>query len=145
MIQGISHVTFLVNDLDKSSSLFRFVFDAEEIYSSDGTNFSLSDEKFFLIGGIWVALMKGEPTARSYQHIAFQVSEDHIPMYRSRIEQLGLDILPGRPRHKKEGSSLYFYDYDNHLFELISGSLEERLAFYRQHTNGTHDKNTKSK
>ncbi|CDZ81823.1 Fosfomycin resistance protein FosX [Candidatus Rubidus massiliensis] len=120
MIQGISHITFLVNDLDKSSSLFRFVFDAEEIYSSNGTNFSLSDEKFFLLGGIWVALMKGEPTARSYQHIAFQVSEDDIPMYRSRIEQLGLDILPGRSRHREEGSSLYFYDYDNHLFELIS-------------------------
>lgn len=135
MIRGISHITFLVNDLDKSSSLLRFVFDAEEIYSSDGTNFSLSDEKFFLIGGIWLALMKGEPTARSYQHIAFQVSEDHIPMYRSRIEQMGLDILPGRQRHKEEGCSLYFYDYDNHLFELISGSLEERLTFYQKHTN----------
>lgn len=139
MIHGISHITLLVKDLNKASSLFRFVFDAEEIYSSDGKNFSLSDEKFFLIGGIWIALMKGEVTPRSYQHIAFQVSEDDIPIYRSRIEELGLDILPGRPRHRQEGSSLYFYDYDNHLFELISGSLEERLAFYRQHANGTHD------
>lgn len=145
MIQGISHITLLVKDLDKSSSLFRFVFDAEEIYSSDGKTFSLSDEKFFLVGGIWVALMKGEPIPRSYRHIAFQVSEEDIPKYRSRIEQLGLEILPGRPRHKEEGISLYFYDYDNHLFELISGSLKERLAFYRQHTNTTHDKNTKSK
>lgn len=144
MIHGISHITLLVKDLNKASSLFRFVFDAEEIYSSDGKNFSLSDEKFFLIGGIWVALMEGEATARSYQHIAFQVSEDDIPIYRSRIEELGLDILPGRSRHKQEGRSLYFYDYDNHLFELISGSLEERLAFYRQHANENYDKNTKS-
>ncbi len=132
MIKGISHITLLVNDLKKSSSMFQLVFDAKEIYSSDGTNFSLSDEKFFLIGGIWVALMKGLPTDKSYQHIAFQVEENDLPMYQNRIEKLGLEILPGRPRHKQEGSSLYFYDYDNHLFELISGSLEERLTFYQQ-------------
>ena len=113
------------------------MFDAEEIYSSDGTNFSISDEKFFLIGGIWIALMKGPPIDRSYQHIAFQVQEDAIQIYRKRIEELGLEILPGRPRHKQEGVSLYFYDYDNHLFELISGSLEERLAFYRKHKSST--------
>ena len=133
MIQGISHITFLVHDLEKSSHLFRFLFDTEEIYSSDGKNFSISDEKFFLIGGIWVALMKGLPIDRSYQHIAFQVQKGAIPIYRKRIEELGLEILPGRPRHEQEGESLYFYDYDNHLFELISGSLEERLAFYRNH------------
>ena len=61
MIQGISHITLLVKDLSKSSSLFRFVFEAEEIYSSNGLNFSLSDENFFLVGGVWIALMKGEP------------------------------------------------------------------------------------
>jgi fosfomycin resistance protein FosX len=26
----------------------------------------------------------------------------------------------------------YFYDYDNHLFELHTGTLEERLARYAE-------------
>lgn len=140
MISGISHITFLVNDLEKSSSLFRFVFDAQEIYSSDGKNFSLSDEKFFLVAGTWIALMKGPPRDRSYQHVAFQVELEDIPIYRKRIEELGLEILPGRSRFKQEGESLYFYDYDNHLFELISGSLEERLDFYKKHEIGADGK-----
>jgi hypothetical protein len=31
-----------------------------------------------------------------------------------------------------EGMSLYFYDYDNNLFELHTGTLEQRLARYAQ-------------
>lgn len=30
-----------------------------------------------------------------------------------------------------EGRSLYFYDYDNHLFELHTGTLTERLKRYK--------------
>lgn len=42
-----------------------------------------------------------------------------------------MDILPGRARVEGEGASLYFYDFDNHLFELHSGALAERLERYR--------------
>ena len=31
-----------------------------------------------------------------------------------------------------EGQSLYFYDCDNHLFELHSGTLDESLAAYKE-------------
>jgi hypothetical protein len=31
-----------------------------------------------------------------------------------------------------EGHSLYFYDYDNHMFELHTGTLEERLTRYAE-------------
>ena len=37
-----------------------------------------------------------------------------------------------RPRVQGEGLSLYFYDYDNHLFELHTGTLEERLQTYME-------------
>jgi len=33
-----------------------------------------------------------------------------------------------------EGRSIYFYDHDNHLFELHTGNLEERLARYAADT-----------
>lgn len=130
MIKGISHITLLVADLEKSALLFKELFNAQEIYSSDGNNFSVSSEKFFLIGGIWFALMQGKPLERSYRHIAFHIDENDLPRYLNKVSTLNLEILPGRPRHEREGQSLYFYDYDNHLFELHTGDLNSRLNFY---------------
>ncbi len=42
------------------------------------------------------------------------------------MKEVIIDVLGG------EGHSLYFYDHDNHLFELHTGTLEERLARYAQ-------------
>jgi hypothetical protein len=41
-----------------------------------------------------------------------------------------VEPLPGRGRIEGEGASLYFHDYDNHLFELHAGTLDGRLAAY---------------
>jgi catechol 2,3-dioxygenase-like lactoylglutathione lyase family enzyme len=77
--------------------------------------------------------MEGEPLPqRSYNHIAFQVKQSEIDGYTARIKAAGAEIAPGRPRIAGEGSSVYFYDYDNHLFELHSGSLSERLSRYTE-------------
>jgi catechol 2,3-dioxygenase-like lactoylglutathione lyase family enzyme len=76
--------------------------------------------------------MEGEPIARSYNHIAFRIEESELPELAAKIQDLGLEILPGRPRHEREGKSIYFYDYDNHLFELHTGDLQTRLAYYRE-------------
>jgi catechol 2,3-dioxygenase-like lactoylglutathione lyase family enzyme len=38
MIEGISHITFVVHDLEKATRFFREIFDAEEVYSSGDTN-----------------------------------------------------------------------------------------------------------
>lgn len=51
---------------------------------------------------------------------------------KKKIETLGIEILKGRPRKQAEGQSLYFYDYDNHLFELHTGDLETRLEYYNR-------------
>lgn len=126
----ISHITLICQDLEKSAHLFRLLFGAEEVYSSDGKNFSISQEKFLLIGDLWIALMQGNPITRSYNHIAFKVEESALPLYETKLRELGLEILPGRPRDPKEGQSLYFYDYDNHLFELHTGDLSTRLEYY---------------
>ncbi len=47
MIKGISHMTFIVKDLEKSTKFFKEIFNAKEIYSSGDDTFSLSKEKFF--------------------------------------------------------------------------------------------------
>lgn len=131
-IKGISHITFICKDLEKSAQLFQIIFDAEEIYFSGDKTFSIAKEKFLNVAGIWIALMEGEPVEKTYNHVAFQVSSDDLPGMAEKIASLELTVLPGRKREKAEGESLYFYDYDNHLFELHTGDLDERLAFYRR-------------
>jgi fosfomycin resistance protein FosX len=129
--QDISHITFVVRDPERMALLLCEGLGATELYDSDGKNFSLSREKFFLFGGVWIAVMEGEPPAeRSYQHVAFKVTPAALPTYRARLELFGVEIKPPRSRVEGEGESLYFYDFDNHLFELHTGTLEERLARY---------------
>lgn len=111
--------------------MLQSIFCAHEIYSSDKKNHSISKEKFFKIGDIWIAIMEGEPIEKTYNHIAFHVEQYPLPVLEEKIRALGLTILKGRERHDAEGQSLYFYDYDNHLFELHSGDLNTRLTFYQ--------------
>jgi len=120
-----------VKDLEKMSRFLREIFDAEEIYDSAAKNFSISREKFFLIGRTWIAVMEGESlSSRTYNHLAFRVPESELDKYKSRVKRLGVDIRSGRSRVEGEARSLYFYDYDNHLFELHTGTLQERLTRY---------------
>ena len=130
-MKGISHLTFIVRDLERMATFLCQGLGAREIYDSAGRNHSLSREKFFLLGGVWIAAMEGEPPAqRSYQHVAFSVDDADLPRYHANLQALGVDIRPPRPRIDGEGQSLYVHDFDNHLFELHTGTLEQRLARY---------------
>ena len=132
MSGSLSHLTFVVSDLERMSVLLKNVLKAKEVYSSGDDTFSLSPEKFFVIGDVWVAIMKGEALPdRSYNHVAFKIEEDEFDQRLNEIERLGLDVKPPRPRIEGEGRSIYFYDNDNHLFELHTGTLDMRLEHYR--------------
>lgn len=131
MSGGLSHITFIVSDLDRMQQVLERVFAARCVYASGSEQFSLSEERFFLIGETWVAIMKGDPLpGRSYNHAAFHVAEAELDQRRAEVEALGLEMRPERPRVAGEGRSVYFYGPDNHLFELHTGTLEERLARY---------------
>src|SRR6185437_1690406 len=134
-IQGISHITFMVRDLDRMAAFLCKGLGAREVYDSHVRNFSLSREKFFLLGGVWLAAMEGDsPSWQTYQHVAFKVSEADLPSYTAKLQALGVEIKPPRSRIDGEGESLYFFDFDNHLFELHTGTLEQRLERYTAET-----------
>jgi fosfomycin resistance protein FosX len=129
----ISHLTFIVHDLEKMSRIIVDVLGGREVYASGEKQYSLSPEKFFDVGGLWIAIMQGEPLpTRTYNHVAFKVSPEQLAKAKLAIEALSLDLRESRPRVSGEGQSLYFHDYDNHLFELHTGTLEERLAAYKK-------------
>lgn len=132
MIESLSHITFVVKDLDKTTELYKDLFDAKEVYYSGEKTHSISRERFFIIGRQWIAVMESKGILnKTYHHIAFKISEDDIDHYLKKITALNLDMKPPRPRIKGEGYSIYFYDYDNNLFELHTGTLEERLSSYK--------------
>ena len=131
MSPGLSHITLITADLDRMQEIIESVLEGRCVYDSGKDTFSLSEERFFLVGDVWLATMKGAPLPqRSYNHIAFQITEDEFEKREARIHALGLDLRAPRPRIEGEGRSLYFYGPDNHLFELHTGTLEQRLQLY---------------
>lgn len=131
MISGLSHITFIVKDLERATIFLEKIFEATEVYASENKTFSLSKEKFFLISDLWICIMEGEPlTERTYNHIAFHIQDSEFDDFVIRIKNVGAEIRPERSRVDGEGRSIYFYDYDNHLFELHTGNLDERLERY---------------
>ncbi|NMG08416.1 FosX/FosE/FosI family fosfomycin resistance hydrolase [Brasilonema sp. UFV-L1] len=119
MIQGISHITFIVRDLEKMTKFLIYIFDAKEIYSSGEETFSISKEKFFLINDLWVAIMEGEPLSeKTYNHVAFKIAEQDYELYAEKLRNLGVNIKEARSRVEGEGRSLYFYDYDGYSYSF---------------------------
>ncbi|MEM7445067.1 MAG: FosX/FosE/FosI family fosfomycin resistance hydrolase [Pseudomonadota bacterium] len=133
MVKGLSHMTFIVSDLDKMEEVLVGVLHARKVYDSGDATFSVAPERFFLVGDddLWIAIMEGEalPT-RTYNHLAFKIDDEQFDDYLARVLALGLEVKQGRSRMEGEGRSIYFYDHDNHLFELHTGTLQERLARY---------------
>lgn len=141
MIRGLSHMTFIVQDLDRMEAILATILGARKVYDSGDAMFSLSRERFFLVGGapgdadapapIWIATMEGESLpSRTYNHVAFKIADEDYATHLERVRALGLEVREGRSRVAGEGRSIYFHDHDNHLFELHTGTLGERLQHY---------------
>lgn len=136
VIESISHITFVVKNLDKTTELFKELFNAKEVYYSGEKTHSLFKERFFIIGNQWIAVMEDTNILnRTYHHIAFKISDSDVDSYLDKIKALNLELKPPRKRVSGEGYSLYFYDYDNNLFELHTETLEKRLSSYSEIDN----------
>lgn len=131
MIQGLSHITFIVRDLERAGDFLVAALGAEQVYASGEATFSLSRERFYRVAGLWIAVMEGEPHQdRTYDHVALKISEEEFEACEERLRGAGIEFRAARPRVPGEGRSLYFHDHDNHLFELHTGTLEQRLETY---------------
>ncbi|WP_102262446.1 FosM family fosfomycin resistance protein [Mesobacillus jeotgali] len=129
-IKGINHLLFSVSDLERSITFYKNVFNAKLLVKGKAT-------AYFDLNGIWLALNVEKDIPRqeihqSYTHIAFSIDEEDIdPMYK-KLKDLGVNILPGRIRSEKDKMSIYFTDPDGHKFEFHTGSIQNRIDYYKQ-------------
>ncbi|MET3938625.1 metallothiol transferase [Paenibacillus sp. PvP094] len=128
-IQGINHLCFSVSNLERSITFYE---------QALGARIQVKGNKlaYFDLAGLWIALNQEDVirnyTERTYTHIAFTVKEEEFDKSVQELKAAGADILPGRARDPRDARSVYFTDPDGHLFELHTGTMKQRLDYYRE-------------
>jgi fosfomycin resistance protein FosX len=121
MLESISHVALVVNDPGRTAALFHDLFSARVVERKDEEGHV---ETFVRLGGIWIVLV-GAPVqrARTGDHIAFRVTPEVLEATAVKLQAMGRELIRARSNR-----ALYFFDYDDHVFELDAEDLDKELG-----------------
>src|SRR5579864_3474516 len=120
MLGPIAHVALIVRDAARTAGFLRDLFDAPVLRRTDAAG---HDETFVRLGVTWFALISADVSReRTGDHIAFRVSRESIARVADMLKSKGCEFILS-----ESGASLYFFDFDNHVFELDSSDQEQEL------------------
>ncbi|HEV2271553.1 MAG TPA: hypothetical protein VGR92_19050 [Steroidobacteraceae bacterium] len=111
MLESISHIALVVKDPARTAALFHDLFSARVDVRQDDDGHL---ETFVHLGGIRMVLV-GAPVqrARTGDHIAFRATPEILAATAAKLQTMEREFIWGRAN-----SALYFFDYDDHVFEL---------------------------
>lgn len=121
MLEAISHIALVVKDPARTAALFRDLFEAPAIEREDEDGHL---ETFVKLGGIWIVLV-GAPVqrARTGDHIAFRATPEILEATVAKLQAMGREFIRARG-----DSALYFFDDDDHVFELDTEDMDAELG-----------------
>lgn len=67
----------------------------------------------------------------SYTHMAFTITLGEFEETLGKLKKLNVSILPSRVRDARDKKSIYFEDPDGHKFEFHTGTLKDRMDYYK--------------
>ena len=121
MLNSISHIALVVADPARTTLLFKALFATQSVrrVDADGHN-----ETFVNLGNTWFLLAKATvERQRTGDHIAFHVTKADLLATVEKLKAMNLEYILAR-----SDSSLYFFDYDNHVFELDTTDVSSELG-----------------
>ncbi|MDE2271065.1 MAG: VOC family protein [Xanthomonadaceae bacterium] len=120
MLGKLSHIALIVRDPSRTASLFAEVFGATPIQRTDEDG---HDETFVQLGETWFVLVKADvERPLTGDHVAFRVSPATLAAVAEKLEAMGREY-----RLARSDTALYFFDFDNHVFELDTVGVESEL------------------
>ncbi len=120
MLGSIAHIALIVRDPARTADFLHDLFDGPILRRRDADG---HDETFIRLGVTWFALVGADVTrARTGDHVAFRVARENISIIVGKLKAKGYEFILS-----ESGTSLYFFDFDNHVFELDSSGEEHEL------------------
>jgi catechol 2,3-dioxygenase-like lactoylglutathione lyase family enzyme len=121
VLSSVSHIALVVADPARTALLFETLFAAKTVRRVDAEG---HDETFINLGNTWFLLAKAAvERQRTGDHIAFHVTKADLSATAEKLKAMNLEFILAR-----SDSSLYFFDYDNHIFELDTTDLASELG-----------------
>jgi len=121
MLESISHIALVVKDPARTAALFHDLFGSRVVERKDEEGHL---ETFVSLGGIWIVLV-GAPVQRTRtgDHIAFRATPEILEATAAKLQTMGREYIRARSNR-----ALYFFDYDDHVFELDTEDVDQELG-----------------